>query len=128
MYKYLKTYTILNYIDALLTFIILSNINVVGLQETNKIYVYVFSFIGIFFGLFLIKTIGILIFWFLYKSMMSEIKNTIDEKFKEISIKYHIRITRENLITFVNGACIFLNLVYILIVLNNLYWLYQNFK
>ena len=128
MYKYLKTYAVLNYIDALITYLILSNLNDARIHETNQLYVFIFSVFGMLFGLFLLKTIGILMYWLMYYSVVKNIKETTDEKFKELSKKMHITMTRENNTKFLNNSCIFLNLIYVLIVINNLYWFYQNFK
>lgn len=128
MYKYLKTYAVLNYIDALITYLILSNLNDPRIHEYNQLYVYIFPIFGMLFGLFLFKTFGIAIYWFMYYSVVKNIRETTDEKFKELSKKIHITMTRENNTRFLNNSCIFLNIVYVLIVINNLYWLYQNFK
>ena len=120
MYKYLKTFTILNYMDAILTYLVLSNLNDPRIRETNPVCIFLFSYFGMLLGLFILKTIGIIIFCYLYYSMIKEIKITPYSEFEKISKKVHINVTQENLTKFINKVCIFLNIIYLLIVQLNI--------
>jgi len=91
-------FIVLNILDAIFTYISLIGINTAN--ELNPFYRYLFVLFGISGGLIILKTMGILFMLYIYYKF-------INEKNRYILIKVFK----------------YINLAYILIVLNNLYWI-----
>lgn len=98
----IEIFILLNILDAFLTYIVLSGENVAG--EINPIYNFLFESFGIAEGLVILKIFGIISMMFIYYILIEE--------------KYRIKAS---------WVLICINIFYILIVINNLYWVLRKF-
>ncbi len=104
MHKLLKIFIGLNILDLIFTYIVLSNPTQIGVNELNSIYAYLFKSVGMLFALLLIKIVGIILMIILFNHTYKQDPSTISK------------------------FMIIINISYVLLVINNIFWVYKTFK